>query len=364
MGHADDVDAALDPYGWSHATAAAFIPHQSQYHEPCRVLRVDRIGAIVIAPSGTLRCAIPRPGPNDPNAQAWPATGDWAVVDARPGRDPMIVAVLPRTSVIRRRDPEDGEQVLAANVDYVFVVHGLDRPSKLSRLERTLVLAWESGATPVAILTKADIVDGGEDGPGVAAAVADLREVALGVDVWAISNLTGHGVDHLAPYLAVGKTVVLIGESGAGKSSLVNRLLGEERQAVEPGRKGDYKGRHTTTVRELIPLPAGGVLIDTPGMRSLGLWAGARGVSQTFADVVSLASECRFRDCAHGVEPGCAVREAIRDGRLDGRRLASYRKLQRELAHEERRQDQVASRAEAPKRGRAYHRARKQTEEW
>jgi ribosome biogenesis GTPase len=222
--------------------------------------------------------------------------------------------------------------VLAANVDVIGVVAGLDRPLSANRLERTLVLAWESGADPVVILTKSD-VSADPDG-----AFAAAEGAAMGVTVVVTSASSGAGIGELRKLVSDGRTLALLGPSGTGKSTLVNILVGEEVQRTGGVREADSRGRHTTTSRELVPVPGGGVLLDTPGLRSLGLLDADVGISVTFADVEELAASCRFSDCAHVKEPGCSVRAAIANGTLESRRLENYRKLLRELAHEERRQ--------------------------
>jgi ribosome biogenesis GTPase len=259
-----------------------------------------------------------------------PAVGDWTAVRVE-GDAATIAAVLPRRSQFTRQAANDGgpteAQVVAANVDVVFVVAALNidvREGFLRRLERYLALAWESGAQPVIVLTKADLCD------DVTSAVLAVESIAFGVPVHAVSNVTGEGVDEVAAYALPAVTVALLGSSGVGKSTLVNRLAGRELLATQEVRR-DGVGRHTTTHRELVPLPDGGLLLDTPGMRELQLWDAEEGVGATFSDVEALAAECRFGDCSHEGEPGCAVMEAIRDGRLARDRLTSYRKLQREL---------------------------------
>jgi ribosome biogenesis GTPase len=243
-----------------------------------------------------------------------------------------------RTSFTRQAAGEETlEQVVAANVDVVFLVNALDQRFSLRRLERYLTLGWQSGAQPVILLTKTDLCD------DVDAAVLEAESIAFGVEVLAISAETGQGLEGIDRHLAGNRTVALLGLSGAGKSTLINRLLGEELLRTADVRD-DGRGRHTTTHRELIALPQGGVLIDTPGMRSVGLWDGdgGAGLEQTFSDVHELAADCRFSDCRHDGEPGCAVIEAVRTGKLPADRLESYNKLLRELRFQELKQDKRA----------------------
>jgi ribosome biogenesis GTPase len=248
--------------------------------------------------------------------------------------------VLARRTLLARRAAgrPDAEQAIAANIDVVAIVHGLDRPFRDRRLHRALVLAWDSGATPVVVLTKADL------DPGAAARALDA-EVAFGVDALPVSARTGAGLDALAARARPDRTLVLVGESGAGKSTLVNALLGHEALATRAVRGGDHKGRHTTTARHLVPLPGGGALVDTPGVRELGMWGSDDGVRAAFADIAALAEGCRFADCRHDGEPGCAVAAAVADGSLDAGRLASHRDLMREMAALARREDERAQRA-------------------
>ncbi|HEY9764271.1 MAG TPA: ribosome small subunit-dependent GTPase A, partial [Trichocoleus sp.] len=256
--------------------------------------------------------------------EAYPAVGDWVVVRLHDGASHATIhQVLPRQSQFVRKaaGARTEAQVVAANVDTVFLVSGLDRDFNLRRIERSLVLAWESGANPVIVLNKAD---GCGDLEGVVETVTDI---APGVSVIPISALTGHGVEALATYLQSGQTVALIGSSGVGKSTLTNFLLGTTVQATQAVRADDQRGRHTTTSRHLLRLPSGALLIDTPGMRELQLWSGSDGLEATFSDIDALAEQCRFRDCQHGQEPGCAVQAAIASGELDFSRLSSYQKL-------------------------------------
>jgi ribosome biogenesis GTPase len=285
-----------------------------------------------------------------------PAVGDWVALEPRPGGASTIHAVLPRRTAFVRTVASDqhrqtGEQVVAANVDAVFLVSALVDDLNPRRLERYLVLAWESGAEPAIVLTKADLCD------DVEVAVAQVEAVAIGVPVHVVSNVTGEGLDDLRPYLVGSRTVAALGSSGVGKSTLINRLLGTELQEVG-GLRRDGRGRHTTTRRELIPIPDGGLFLDTPGMRELQLSEVDHGVDEAFEDVAELAARCRFGDCSHETEPGCAVREALETGELEAARFASYRKLQRELAHLERRLDRRAQ-SEERKRWRRITRSRR-----
>ncbi|MFN2594279.1 MAG: ribosome small subunit-dependent GTPase A [Actinomycetota bacterium] len=255
-----------------------------------------------------------------------PAVGDWVAVELIAPDQGVIRAVLPRRSALVRKVAglESEGQAIAANVDLVLVAAALDDRPNLRRIERYLTVAWDSGAVPIVVLTKADLCD------DVEAAIDEVMAVALGVDVIAVSNTTGEGIDEVAARLGPETTGAILGPSGVGKSSLVNALTDSQIMTVQAIR-WDGKGRHTTTHRELIALPSGGCLIDTPGMRELQLWD-SDGLDSTFSDIAELAAECRFRDCTHSHEPGCAVRAAAEDGSLDAGRLTSYRKQERELA--------------------------------
>jgi ribosome biogenesis GTPase len=289
---------------------------------PGRVIRTSRRFTYVTTATETV------PAMAAVDADPAPVAGDWVALD--PGDQEgsaRVAAVLERWSALVRRDPAGAaaEQVLAADVDLVFVVLGLDRPVKPGRIERSLVLAWDSGAEPVIVLTKSDVLD--DPGP----VLDEVHGVAGGAAVHVLSSTTGEGVAELSDLLAGDRTVVLLGESGAGKSTLLNRLAGEEVQRTAEVRAGDAKGRHTTVTRDLVVLPTGGVVIDTPGLRSLGLLDADVGLAAAYPDIEALAPDCRFRDCRHDREPGCAVAAAVADGTLDAARAARYRAMQEEL---------------------------------
>lgn len=279
-----------------------------------------------------------------------PVTGDWVAARiADPGLA-VVEAVLPRKTVFSRRAAgrREEEQPVAANIDLVFLVCGLDADFNLRRLERYLTLANEAGVKAVVVLNKADLC------PDVEARLAEAAGVARGAPVVATTTRTPRGLDGLRAFLAFGRTVALLGSSGVGKSAIVNCLLGEERLRTGEVRKSDGRGQHTTTRRELIPLPAGGAVIDAPGMRELQLWAGQESVDRTFDEIADIASECRFRDCSHAGEPGCAVARAIAEGVVSDERWRSYCKLIQEAQRHEERTDPEAA-AQRKKSVKALH---------
>ncbi|MFF3644282.1 ribosome small subunit-dependent GTPase A [Streptomyces sp. NPDC002564] len=316
----------LAAYGWDTGWEDEFAPFAARGLVPGRVVRVDRGQCDVVTPEGTVRADTEFVTPRDPLKVV--CTGDWVAVDP-PSADPRYVqAYLPRrTSFVRSTSSKRSEgQILAANVDHSIIAVSLAAELDLARIERFLALGWESGGQPVVVLTKSDLVP---DATTLGHLVEDVETAAPGVTVLPVSSAAGDGVDVLAAVVS-GGTSVLLGQSGAGKSTLANALAGADIMAVQTIRDVDGKGRHTTTTRNLIPLPGGGVLIDTPGLRGVGLWDAGTGVGQVFAEISELAERCRFHDCAHAAEPGCAVLAAVEDGTLPERRLDSYRKLIRE----------------------------------
>ena len=302
----------LAPVGWSDRVQVLFAALAEDGLVPARVVSVERGWCRIATPTGER--SLPFPGT---------AVGDWVALDGDTVHD-----VLPRWSTLERVDPGGGSQVLAANLDIVLIAAPADRLSS-ARVERELVIAWDSGARPVVVLTKLDVAP-----PGAA---EELTDRLVTVDVIATSAVSGDGLDAIRALLVHPVTAAFLGPSGAGKSTLINALLGEDRLAVGSVRDEDQRGRHTTTSRQLVPLPSGGSLIDMPGLRSLGTDASDDAVAATFSDIDELASGCRFADCTHDVEPGCAVIAATVAGTLDPERLASYRKLQRETTFERRR---------------------------
>ncbi|SEC13328.1 ribosome biogenesis GTPase [Streptomyces sp. 2131.1] len=331
----------LAAYGWDDDWAAEFAPYAAQGLVPGRVVRVDRGRCDIVTPEGTVWADTAFVVPRDPMRII--CTGDWAAVD--PGGDPRFVrTLLPRrTAFVRSTSSKRSEgQVLATNVDHIAICVSLAVELDLGRVERFLALAMSSAggdallgdaagagertAEPLVVLTKADLVP---DAATLSHLVEDIERIAPGVQVLPVSSATGEGVDVFSAIVS-GGTSVLLGVSGAGKSTLANTLLGQDVMEVQAARDVDGKGRHTTTTRNLLVLPTGGVLIDTPGLRGVGLWDAGVGVGQVFSEIEELAEECRFHDCAHEAEPGCAVRAAIEDGTLPERRFDSYLKLLRE----------------------------------
>lgn len=335
----EGMHQALLPWGWDERWEAEWaLASVDAPAGPARVVEQERDRWWVRTTAGIAPARLPQRG----RGELHPVTGDWVAVAPGPETsDPLsLLAILPRRTAFVRGAAGDGTpQVLGANLDQVWVVQGLDTPPNLRRIERSLALAWQSGAIPAVILTKADLA---EDVVGARAAVAG---VAPGVEVEVVNALDDASLAPLRNALTPGRTVVLLGPSGAGKSTLVNALAGEERTATGEVRAGDRKGRHTTTRRSLFQLPGGALVLDTPGIRELRVLELDEGLDLAYPEIEALAVECRFRDCRHEQEPGCAVLAAAERGELDPERLASYRKLLAEAAYEARKSDPVARKA-------------------
>jgi ribosome biogenesis GTPase len=333
----------LIAFGWTAEVQELCHAHDTQNCLPARVVRVDRGLVAVVTADGERR--LPLTGRLRKSDRA-PTVGDWALVAAD-----TVTALLPRRNALLRRDTDGSAeaQAVAANVDLVIVAVPLTEAVRVRKLERYLAFARSSDAEPLVVLTKRDLCT------DVDAAVEDARSVAGGANVQAVSAATGEGINDLIPLLRTGSTVVVVGPSGAGKSTLAN-ALGAEREQATGAIRDDGRGRHTTTAREMLRLAGGALLIDTPGLRSLSLWDAEEAIASTFGDVAELAGQCRFRDCTHRTEPGCAVNAAVGDGRLTGDRIDGFVKLQRE---EERLAAKVDSRlrAERNRQLRAFHRS-------
>jgi ribosome biogenesis GTPase len=301
----------LVPYGWGDRWVALLADHPGC--TPARVTRHDGTSLVLATPDGVRQVELTH------RLDPPPTVGDWLAYD-----DSGPVAVLPRSSLLRRQTATgDGEQLLAANIDVVLLVCGLDRPVKRGRLQRSATLAWDAGAIPVIVLTKSVLA------PDPDAVAADAEEAMPGLDVLLTSPLEGIGLDELRAVVR-DRTVTMLGESGAGKSSLLNALVGDEVAATRAVRRGDARGRHTTTARQLHVLPGGGVLIDTPGIRSVGLAVDPDALSMTFSEIDELGEGCRFGDCRHEGEPGCAVTAAVESGAMAADRFEAWRSLRRE----------------------------------
>lgn len=342
----EDRDAegvALIKLGWNDGFAQGLPPELPADQLVGRVSAEHKLSYDLLTASGEHSAQVSGKLRHGADGRAdFPAVGDWVLLSVPSLDQAVIHAVLPRKSKFSRKVAGAlvEEQVIAANIDTVFIVCGLNRDFNLRRIERYLTLAWESGASPVIVLSKRDLCS------EVELRVAEVAAAAPGVPVHAVSCLTDEGVDELAPYLGLGQTIALLGSSGAGKSTLINRLLGQELMQTGDIREGDDRGRHTTTHRQLLVVPSGALLIDTPGMRKLQLWGSDEGLQSAFDDIAQLALHCRFTDCSHTREPDCAVQAALRSGELDQERYESFRKLARELAHLARKENLQAALAE------------------
>jgi ribosome biogenesis GTPase len=319
----------LQTLGWNDFFAGAFEPYKHQGFTVGRVTEEHRGAYKVATQEEEVWAEIVGRIRHEATGRAdYPAVGDWVVLEKLPNeKRASIQVVLPRRSKFSRKAAGKNaeEQIVATNIDTVFLVQALNNDFNLRRLERYLVVAFESGASPVIVLNKADLCEDAEEKK------LEVEAIAFGTPVYLISAKFEQGIEQLQQYLSLGRTIAFLGSSGVGKSTLINRLIGEDRQKVNEARGGDDKGRHTTTYRELIVLESGGLLIDTPGMRELQLWEAGEGLTDNFADIQEFAEQCYFNDCKHQREPNCAVKAALESGELDAQRFENYKKMQKEL---------------------------------
>ncbi|MBN1895201.1 ribosome small subunit-dependent GTPase A [bacterium] len=317
--------------GWDPSFEKQFEPFRGRGLFPLRIVREDRRQYLAMGEGREWICSVSGKFRHEAGGKGdLPAVGDWVAASTLPAEGKAVIrSLVPRKSVFRRKAAggHTVEQVVAANMDFVFIISGLDRDFNPRRIERYLSLAWESGALPVVLLNKADLCAETESRK------IEVESIAPGVDVHAVSAAQKTGLEVLDRYIQEGKTAVFLGSSGVGKSTLINSLLGYERLKVNEVRGWKDRGRHTTTYRELVLLPGGGMVIDTPGMRELAVWGDEEGLKQAFEDIEELAGSCRFRDCAHESEPGCAVQEAVQNGLLEPDRLAGFLKLKKEFKY-------------------------------
>jgi len=337
--------------------------------KPARISCEHRNLYHIICENGDLTAEVSGRFRHDTLSRAdFPVVGDWVVITQQENQQNVTIhAVLPRQSLFSRKailggGPAYGmgkteEQVLVANINSVFLVSGLDGDFNLRRIERYLTIAWDSGSVPVIVLNKADLSENIEE------QIGKVEEIAVGVPILPVSAKDNNGIDSLLQYIQKGQTVTLLGSSGVGKSSIINCLLGDELIKIGGLRKSDGRGKHTTTYRELLVLPNGGIVIDTPGMRELQAWSENEGMEKTFGDIEELATKCKFNDCSHLTEPGCAIQKALDDGTLDKKRYKGYLRLQKEMAHLKIRQDQKEARRinrEWDKKVKRYHKDMKE----
>jgi ribosome biogenesis GTPase len=320
---------SLDTLGWNSAFQASFEPFAAQNLIPGRVAAQHKGGYVIFTEQGEFLADAAGKLRHKGSKQDLPVVGDWVAMTPLPNGRGQIRGVLPRQNKFSRKvaGEETHEQIVAANLDTAFIVTSINADYNPRRIERYVVLARETDINPVIVLSKIDLAE------NVSEIMVELRSLFPDIQVIPLSCKTGAGIDAIKAYLTPGKTASLLGSSGVGKSTLVNYLLGTEKQAVKDIRESDDRGRHATTYRELIVLPQGGLLIDTPGMREVHLWDGARGLQDAFSDFEEVALTCRFSDCEHATEPGCAVKKAIEDGTLDAGRFESYKKLQSESSN-------------------------------
>ncbi len=327
----------LNDFGWNEYFRSEFEKYSQNGYVPCRVIQQHRNMYVVISEQGELQAEVSGKMRHQAGSRSnFPAVGDWVAAAIRPDEGKATIhALLPRQGCFSRKmaGQETEEQVLAANIDTVFLVSGLDGDFNPRRIERYLTLSWESGANPVIVLNKTDICENLEE------KIGEVESIAFGIPVLPISAIAKSGLESIREYLQKGKTAAFLGSSGVGKSTIINSLLGYQRMFVQEVREDDSRGRHTTTSRELILLPEGGILVDTPGMREIQLWADEDGLRKTFDDIEEIAALCRFRDCSHSGEPDCAIQVALEEGSLDRKRWESYLKLQKELKYLAARQD-------------------------
>jgi ribosome biogenesis GTPase len=343
---------SLESLGADAAVFRLFEPHAAQGRVLARVAVAQRDHYQLLTEAGELSAeASGALWYRTPDAAGMPTTGDWVAARVVGTGLAIVEAVLPRKTVFSRRSAgrREDQQPVAANVDLVFLVCGLDADFNLRRLERYMTLASEAGVEAVVVLNKTDLCT------NIEARLAEAASVARGVPIVPATTVTPHGMDGLRAFLAYGRTIALLGSSGVGKSAIINALLGEERLPTGAVRESDGRGQHTTTRRELIPLEGGGAVIDTPGMRELQLWAGQASVDRTFGEIAEMASACRYRDCSHSGESGCAVARAIAEGTVSGERWESYRKLTAEAKRHEEKTDRAAA-AERKRRDKILHR--------
>lgn len=343
--------------GWNDFFKANYSPYKEQNLYPARVVRVNKNNFILIGETGEMTAQAAGKMLNETYNGLIPVVGDWVVIDPGNGQSTIVIqSVLPRKSGFERKVAGDKTkvQVAAANVDTVFLVNGLDDDFNPRRIERYLTTVWDSGASPVIVLNKVDICDDPDD------LIKQVDAVAMGVPVLSVSALNDIGMDDLSQYLKPGSTIALLGSSGVGKSTIINYFLGFDKMKVQSTSEEKSKGRHTTTHRELVQLENGALFIDTPGMRELQLWGDEENLKHSFVDIDQIAQNCKFIDCKHVTEPGCAVKQALDSGEIDEKRYENYQKMLRELKHLSRRKDQLGRHLEK-QRGKKFASMIKQT---